>query len=173
MARANFWSPETRGLLVRCLRDRGCPEARLVRPVWSWGHARAYDQAAAPRMPACFHTGAFNGRRSARAAPAGVALASHRRRDVPGLGQTPRAGPFPAGSRRYLQEAPNDTIQRRSLRKKQNISEASANRVCVPRTDATPGSGSRSTDGRLPAPPTHKKRKKTTPQNLFSLACEN
>ena len=36
-AGVNLESPQTRGLLLRCSRDWGCREARLVCPVWSWG----------------------------------------------------------------------------------------------------------------------------------------
>ena len=62
----------------------GFREARLVCPVWSWGHVRpndngsvanprSYGQTAAPPMPVCSRTGGSNGcRRSVRLAPAAM-----------------------------------------------------------------------------------------------------
>ena len=64
--RRTFGPPRTSGLMVRCSRVGGaggrvwCDRC----PVWSWGHAGTYNQAAGPPMPACLHTGAFNGRPS-------------------------------------------------------------------------------------------------------------
>ena len=34
-------------------RDCGCRNARVVRPVWSWGRGGSYNQAEAPPMSAC------------------------------------------------------------------------------------------------------------------------
>ena len=62
--RVNFGSPRTRALIVHCPRDWGRRVACLIRPVWSGGHAGSYNQATGPPMPACLHTGAFNGRPS-------------------------------------------------------------------------------------------------------------
>ena len=66
---SEVWVTPDKRVTGTLLARSGVSGARLVCPVWSWGHAGSYNQAAGPPMPVCLRTGVFNGR------PSGARLA--------------------------------------------------------------------------------------------------